>query len=148
MTQTVATKTPQATEAVRLRLDPHPSHTTVLDGGWWPRSTDVVAELPGLTAALAGLRGDVTHVLVNGDEWDLPHPRRAGTGGRAVRLGWFTSQPAGLITIMTDYGDDRFDLLVIPPDASPKSADDALTAAADPADKRHTPELLADIAHN
>jgi hypothetical protein len=133
--------------AVRLRLDPHPSRTTVLDGGWWPRSTNAVAELPSLTKALAGLRGEITHVLLNAAEWDLPHPRRAAADRRAVRLGWYTSQPAGLVTVISQFGRDRFDLLVVPPDASPASADTALAAAADGTDKRHTPELLGQIEH-
>ncbi|MEU8821576.1 DUF5994 family protein [Actinoplanes sp. NPDC048796] len=134
-------------DAVRLQLDPHPSRTTVLDGAWWPRSTDVVSELPRLMEALTGLRGEITHVLINSAEWDRPHPRRADAGGRAVRLGWFTSQPAGLITVMTDFGDDRFDLLVVPPDATRASADVALAAAADGADTRRSPELLTGIEH-
>jgi len=147
-TKAQPTKTqPKPAEAARLRMDPHPSRTTVLDGGWWPRSTDALAELPMLVDALAGLRGEITHVLLNAAEWDLPHARRAATGGRPVRLGWYTSQPAGLVTVMSEFGRDRFDLLVVPPDASRASADTALTAAADAADKRRTPELLADIEH-
>ena len=133
---------------VRLRLDPESSRSTVLDGAWWPRSTDAVAELPALVKALAGTRGDITHVLLNSAEWDQPHPRRSGVGRRALRLGWFASQPAGLITLMSDFGNDRFDLLVVPPDASPASADTSLTAAADATDKRHAPELLAEIRRN
>jgi len=146
MTQTTMRQPKRAPkDAVRLRLDPHPSRTTVLDGGWWPRSTNAVAELPGLVEALAGLRGEITHVLLNAAEWDLPHPRRAAAGRRQVRLGWYASQPAGLVTVMSESGRDRFDLLVVPPVTSRASADTALTAAADPADKRHTPELLAQI---
>ncbi|GIE94902.1 DUF5994 family protein [Paractinoplanes rishiriensis] len=148
MPETTMTRTPRAPDdAVRLRLDPVPSRTTVLDGAWWPRSTDVVAELPALVEALADLRGEITHVLLNAGEWDLPHPRRAASGHRTIRLGWYTSQPAGLITVMSDFGRDRFDLLVVPPDASPASADGALTAAADPIDRRRTPELLSGIDH-
>ncbi|MEV4348782.1 DUF5994 family protein [Actinoplanes sp. NPDC049596] len=140
------TSTPQAPDsAVRLRMDPVPSRTTVLDGAWWPRSTDAVAELPALVEALAGLRGQITHVMMNAGEWDLPHPRRTTVGGRAVRLGWFTSQPAGLITIVGDFGQDRFDLLVVPPGASRASAEIALAVAADATDNRHTPELLAEV---
>ncbi len=134
-------------DAIRLRLDPHPSRTTVLDGAWWPRSTNAVAEIGPLVEALAGLRGEITHVLLNAAAWDLPHPRLAAAGHRTVRLGWYTSQPAGLVTVIGASGGDRFDLLVVPPDASPASADTALTAAADPADERRTPELLADIEH-
>lgn len=148
MTGTTMTPTSRAPDdAVRLRMDPDPSRTTILDGAWWPRSTDAVAELPALLTALKGLRGDVTHVLLNTAEWDLPHPRRAGAGIRAARLGWYTSQPAGLVTLMIDFGRDRFDLLVVPPDASRASADIALDAAADGTDRRRTPELLAQIEH-
>lgn len=144
-TKTSTSTTPD--DAVRLRMDPQPSRTTVLDGAWWPRSTDLVAELPALVSALAELRGQITHVLLNAAEWDLPHPARAGTGRRAVRLGWYTAQPAGLITVISDFGRDRFDLLVVPPDASPASADIALAGATDPADRRRTPELLTGIDH-
>ncbi|MEV6600091.1 DUF5994 family protein [Actinoplanes sp. NPDC051346] len=135
-------------DAVRLRLDPHPSHTTVLDGAWWPRSTNAVGELPSLVKALAGRRGEITHVLLNTAEWDLPHPRRAAVDHRVVRLGWYTSQPAGLVTIISEFGHDRFDLMVVPPDASQASADAVSAAAADASDNRRTPELLAEIEHS
>jgi hypothetical protein len=148
MTASTITSTPRAPDdAVRLRMDPDPSRTTVLDGAWWPRSTNALAELPALIESLSGLRGEITHVLLNSDEWDLPHPRRLGEGRRAVRLAWFTAQPAGLITIMTEFGQDRFDVLVVPPDATAASADAALASAADSADKSRTPELIARIEH-
>ena len=143
MTGTTMTRTPRTPdEAVRLRLDPQPSRTTVLDGAWWPRSTDVVAELATLMDELSGTRGQITHVLLNTTGWDLPHPRRATTGQGTVRLGWFTSQPTGLVTLICDFGRDRFDLLVVPPDTSRTSADAAMAAAADAGDKRRAPELL------
>jgi hypothetical protein len=147
---TTSTRAPRAPDgAVRLRLDPHPSRKTVLDGGWWPRSANAEAELPPLVEALAGLRGEITHVLLNSAEWDLPHPRRAAVAGRPpLRLGWYTSQPAGLVTVMSEFGRDRFDLMVVPPDASRASADAALKAATDPTDRRHTPERLAGIVHS
>jgi uncharacterized protein DUF5994 len=129
-------------EDVRLRLDQQPSRTTVLDGAWWPRSTDAVAELSTLLDELSGVRGRITHVLLNTTVWALPHPRRATTGQGMVRLGWFTSQPAGLVTIICDFGRDRFDLLVVPPDTRRASADAAMAAAADANDERRTPELL------
>ncbi|WP_328468707.1 DUF5994 family protein [Actinoplanes sp. NBC_00393] len=141
-----AEATPGSGGAIRLRLNPHPSRFTVLDGAWWPRSTNAVTEIPQLTAALAGLRGEITHVLLNASEWDLPHPRRAATSRRPVRLGWHASQPAGLITIMTEFGDGRFDLMVVPPDASRASADAALTAAVDAVDKRHAPEPPVEVS--
>jgi hypothetical protein len=130
-------------ESARLRLADPPSRATVLDGAWWPRSSDLATELPALMKALDTVRGAITHVLLNPAEWDLPRPSRAAGGRTAARLGWYTSQPAGLITVINDFGRDRFDLLVIPSDASPVSAATASAAAADADDKRHTPELLA-----
>jgi hypothetical protein len=139
--------TATATETVRLRLDPDPNRGKVLDGGWWPRSTDAVAELPELLASLGTGRGEITHVLLNVADWDLPHPTRVAKGRSAARLGWYTSQPSGLLTVMTEFGRDRFDLLVVPPDTSPEDADRALSAAADPDDRRRAGELLAAIDH-
>ncbi|WUJ12467.1 DUF5994 family protein [Actinoplanes sp. NBC_00393] len=128
-------------------MDPHPSRVTVLDGAWWPRSTDVTAELPRLVDALTGLRGRITHVLMSSAEWDLPHSPRVAVGGESVRIGWYLSQPAGLVTVMTDFGNDRFDLFVVPPNATPASADAALAAAAAASDRRRAPDLLTDIEY-
>lgn len=134
-----------AQSAVRLKLEGGPSRKAALDGAWWPRTTDAAAELPPLLEALRGLRGEITHVLLGTTEWDLPHPRRLPGGRAAARLGWYTSQPPGLVTIVTEFGKDRFDLLVVPPDATPEAADAALSAAADADDQSRTPELLGRI---
>jgi hypothetical protein len=141
---TVTTNRP-APSALRLKLGDGPSRKATLDGAWWPRTTDAQAELPPLLEALAGLRGEITHVLLGTTEWDLPHPRRLALGEGVARLGWYTSQPAGLVTIMTEFGRDRFDLLVVPPDATPDAADTALSTATDAGDKNRAPELLGRI---
>ena len=56
----VATSTPTTAPAptaapaptgLRLQLDPTMAGTGAVDGGWWPRSRDPDAELPGLIAA-------------------------------------------------------------------------------------------------
>jgi hypothetical protein len=131
-------------DAVRVRLDQAPSRDTVLDGAWWPRSTDLMAELPKLIETLSG-RGEITHALLNAADWDLPHPRRLSAGRKGVRLGFYTSQPAGLVTLMTDFGRDRYDLFVIPPGTDASSAEDALAAASDAGDGRRAPALLAGL---
>src|SRR6266702_4835624 len=48
--RTAMSPTPPATP--RLRLQPDRPTYTLLDGGWWPRSADPAAELPGLILAL------------------------------------------------------------------------------------------------
>jgi len=143
---TVTTQKDSTSDAVRLELDAHPSTSTALDGGWWPRSTDAVAELPSLLAALDGKRGDITHALLNVADWDLPHPRRMPTGGkRAVRLGWYASQPSGLLTLVCDFGRSRFDLFIVPPAAGDAAAATGMHAAADPEDTRRAGALLEEI---
>jgi hypothetical protein len=132
------------TGTVRVRLDPKPSRETVLDGGWWPHSTDLMVELPLLVAALSG-RGEITHALLNSADWDLPHERRLSAGRKGIRLGFYSSQPAGLITLMSDFGRDRFDLLVVPPSTDAAAANTAMEAAADAEDDRRAPALLADM---
>lgn len=128
----------------RVRLDPEPSRETILDGGWWPHSTDLMVELPQLIAALAG-RGEITHALVNSADWDLPHERRLSAGRKGVRLGFYSAQPAGLITLMSDFGRDRFDLVVVPPSTAAAAADSTMKAAATATDDRRAPALLADL---
>ncbi len=133
------------TSAPRLQLEPTSSRTTVLDGGWWPRSTDPAIELPAVIDALGDARGTVSHILLSPGDWDLPHPRRLMTHGQKVRLGWFTSQPAGLITLICDFNHDRFDLLVIPPKSASGPAAAAMRAASDTGNTQHVPDLLTRV---
>ncbi|HEY9473048.1 MAG TPA: DUF5994 family protein [Mycobacteriales bacterium] len=134
--------TPDSVPSVpRLRLGPSTSRATLLDGGWWPRSTDPVTELPGLILAIDARGGAVSHVMLGSAGWES-RPRRMGVADRVVRLGWFTSQPVGLLTATFRNG-SRIDLLVVPPDTAQASAEAAMTLAADPGNRLHTPEILA-----
>ena len=137
--------------APRLRLGPDRSARTLLDGGWWPRSGDPAAELPGLILALDERHGSfhpVTRIMLGMAGWDPGRPRRLQVGGpagsRVVRLGWFASQPAGLLTA-TSAGGQRTDLLTVPPDASEQGARAAMEQAARAGNRSHTPDLLAAI---
>jgi Family of unknown function (DUF5994) len=73
---------------LRLQLDPAMAGTGVVDGGWWPRSRDPDAELPGLIAGLDSSLGSITRVALNLDAWDTA-PRRVAVNGRRVHVGWF-----------------------------------------------------------
>jgi hypothetical protein len=128
----------------RLRLEPSGSRRTLLDGGWWPRSTDPVAELPGLVLAIDALRGPVIRLVLSAGGWD-EHPRRLGVAGRVLRLGYFTSQPTSLLTALCDNG-DRVDLLVIPPGADTGTADAAMLLAATTSNVVHADHILCAAA--
>ena len=94
--------TPPATP--RLRLQPDRPTYTLLDGGWWPRSADPAAELPGLILALDERHGPVSRIMLGMADWDSSRPRRlridGPAGRRVVRLGWFATMPAGLLTAL------------------------------------------------
>jgi hypothetical protein len=129
----------------RLRLEPTGSTRTLLDGGWWPRSTDPAAELPGLILAIDAVRGPITRLILSIAGWD-PRPRRLAVAGRVLRLGYFTTQPTALLIARCDDG-GRVDLLVVPPATASPDAEAAMALAATASNRVHAQELLAAAAN-
>ena len=125
--------------APRLRLGPARSPGRLLDGGWWPRSTDPVAELPGLVLALQGHgppgdHGSITHILLRVSDWTAGRRLRVEgveglTDTRVVRLSWFDTRPVGLLTAISADG-HRMDLLTVPPHTDENAAWAAMEQAA------------------
>jgi len=138
---TAISLTPPSTP--RLRMEPTRSRRNLLDGGWWPRSTDPVAELPGLILAIDSLHGPVIRLVLAADGWET-HPRRLGVDGRVLRLGYFASQPASLLTALCANG-DRVDLLVVAPGTAEATAEAAMTLAATAGNLVHAPHILAAV---
>lgn len=56
---------------LRLALASTDTPGALLDGAWWPRSRDLAAELPALTAVLDPLWGRITHVTVTPTLWPV-----------------------------------------------------------------------------
>ena len=138
---------------LRLCLPPDSPAYTLLDGGWWPRSADPAAELPGLILALDERHGPadpITRIMLNMADWNLSRPRRlrvdGPAGSRVVRLGWFATMPVGLLTA-TSTGGQRTDLLTVPPDTSEQDARTAMEQTAQAGNRSHTPALLAAITN-
>ncbi len=142
-----ANGSPPSRPRLRLRLQPGLPARTLLDGGWWPRSADPAAELPGLILAIEERHGPVTRIMLGRAGWDDSRPRRlrvdGPAGSRVVRLGWFETMPAGLLTAITRAG--RTDLLTVPPHTSERAAHAAMEQAAQAGNRTHTPSLLAAI---
>jgi len=132
----------------RLRLQPDQSVPTLLDGGWWPRSDDPAAELPGLILALDERHGRITRVMLGAADWNAPRPRGlqvdGPAGSRVVRLGWFGTMPAGLLTAISADG-ERTDLVTIPPHTSEQDAAAAMERATQASNRDHAPAILAVI---
>jgi hypothetical protein len=125
----------------RLVLASVRASRAVLDGGWWPRSWDPVAELPGLVLALSSRYGRIRNVILNNGAWDSRF-RRLAVGTDVVRVGWFASLDTALLIATTDRG-DQLDLLVVPPDSTAAAAAQAMTTAADPTNVMRAPDILA-----
>jgi hypothetical protein len=115
--------------------------TGAVDGGWWPRSRDPDAELPGLIAGLDSSLGPITRVALNLDAWDTA-PRRVAVNGRRVRVGWFRHVDPDTIGV-TRAGQDRVALLVIPPQATTAAAGIAMATAADGVNSAGPADILA-----
>lgn len=146
-TERDATVGPAPPAGPRLLLRPEGSGAALLDGGWWPRSADPAAELPGLILALDKRHGRVTTLMVGTAGWDASRPRRlrvdGPTGSRVVRIGWFATMPAGLLTAIS--AGERTDLVTIPPHSSERDARAAMAQAANGGNRDHAPAILAAI---
>jgi uncharacterized protein DUF5994 len=129
----------------RMRLNVGGSLRTPLDGGWWPRSTDPVAELPGLALRIDRVRGPVLRLLLSAAGWST-HPRRLGLNDRVLRLGYFTSQSTLLLIAVCGYNGERVDLLVVPPDTGAEVAAAAMALAASNSNCLRAEDILGAVA--
>jgi Family of unknown function (DUF5994) len=130
---------PSDDQHLRLRLKPRGPVTGSVDGGWWPRSRDLPAELPALLVVLAVRLGPVESVSYNLDAWG-PTPRKLTVDGRIVRLAGYRSQHPATIDVLS--AGHRVTLLVVPPEATPEAAHGSLMAAGRRANADSTDALL------
>jgi hypothetical protein len=134
---------------IRLRT-PGAAHQVnpFVHGGWWPRSTDLVHELPDLLDA-ARTAGFDTHRVVYGPSiWDR-FPRSpaaqyvfAGSDAHRVALDRCSHQPPDTIALVDQSGSGRMDLLVIPVGTDAGLAERALAIAGRDGDSDPAAEVL------
>jgi hypothetical protein len=127
-------------EAERLRLKPEGPSSGQVDGAWWPRSDDFVAELPALLGKLTAPLKRVEHVTYS--LTDRAVVARRLPGDRLVRLEGFRSQAAGTVTVIGP--ERRLTLLVVPPDTDPVLAHRVLKTAAETGNSATVETLLAE----
>ncbi|WP_328611346.1 DUF5994 family protein [Amycolatopsis sp. NBC_00345] len=137
---TAPEKTAAPGEADRLRLKPEGPSSGQVDGAWWPRSDDFVAELPALLAELKSPLKRVEHVTYSLIDHDVVARRLPGD--RMVRLEGFRSQPAGTVTVIGP--ERRLVLLVVPPATDPVLAHRVLKTAAETGNSATVETLLAE----
>ncbi|MCX5208218.1 DUF5994 family protein [Kitasatospora sp. NBC_00240] len=133
-------RTPAA--PLRLTLTPDGAAAGRLDGAWWPRSDDLLAELPSLAKELDGRWGRVTRVTLNPAHWPVIPPR-IPVAGHVVHAGWFQQEQDPNEIMVRSYAPLRLDLLVIPPRTDEAAAAELMASAADPANTLTASDLLA-----
>ncbi|MFJ6774342.1 DUF5994 family protein [Kitasatospora sp. NPDC091257] len=135
--------TPRALEpTVRLSLAPRGARSGRLDGAWWPRSRDLLLELPALAAEIDERWGRITRITVNPAQWPVI-PRRIPVTGHIVHAGWFTTEQDEHTVAVFSYAPRRLNLLVVPPETDSVDAARLMSEAADPADIRIASDLIA-----
>jgi len=139
-TATASGAGPARPHSLRLRLKPKAPQTGYVDGGWWPRSHDLVAELPALAEVLSVRLGAVTRVAFAISGWDAA-PRRVMIDGHAVRLEGFHSQDEHVVHV-SGPDRERISLLVVPPGATDSSGHKAIMVASRRANADTPAEIL------
>ncbi|MFJ9522202.1 DUF5994 family protein [Kitasatospora sp. NPDC101801] len=128
--------------AARFSLAPDGVRAGRLDGAWWPRSRDLLLELPALAAELDRRWARVARITVNPAQWPVI-PSRIPVVGHTVHAGWFTVEQDEHMIMVCSYAPHRLSLLVVPPQTDAVTAAALMSEAADPANIRTASALLA-----
>ncbi len=125
--------------SVRLRMVEHPGRDRV-DGGWWPRSHDLVVELADLVDHFPARFGKVGWVSASRPDWAVASTRVAVADGY-VKVGWLPQADDHVVTLKTA---ERavFYLLVVPPDFTDDQGAEALLAASTNGNKHSAADIL------
>src|SRR4051794_35262905 len=100
-------------EPPRVQVGPVRLHHMLLDGSWWPRSTDLDTELRDLVPVLDHVRGPVARLLLGVATWTA-RPHQVVTEGRAVSVGYLAGQSPSMMTVLCADG-GTFTMRVAPP---------------------------------
>jgi Family of unknown function (DUF5994) len=112
----------------RVRFRQPISKSGYLDAAWWPRTRDLRVELPQLLDVLWTAGREMNRISYNPKAWESA-PRRLRVDGRTIHLGWFTDADPLMVTLRNAWGSDQIDVMVIPPDADPDTAQEAMMLA-------------------
>jgi hypothetical protein len=132
-----------AARGCSVRLSLKPSSSGALDGTWWPRSTDPAIELIALSEEFGARHVSVRRIGLNIAGWDSAPGRIWLASGRRVAVDWFRISGGRLVRILGTEN-QRIDLLLIPVETPPASAELALTMASD----GHDPEITVPGGHH
>jgi hypothetical protein len=125
---------------LRFRLKPADRSGGLVHGAWWPRSDQLLIELPPLLAALESRVSSIDRVIYDGDRW-APQALSMQFRGRSIILeDSRTTSTNTLAVIGSGFG--KLVLLVVPPYTNPTRAYTAVMTASRPDDVSTPDELL------
>jgi hypothetical protein len=131
--------------AARVAFRQPISTSGFIDAAWWPRSLDLVVELPPLLDVLWTAGREITRVSYILRAWD-PAPRRFTVGAHTVHLGGFNTGDPLLIKLIDSWGAERIDVLVLAPATAPDVATRAFDLASAADDPYTATEILTRAA--
>nr|WP_232000672.1 DUF5994 family protein [Mycobacterium kyorinense] len=127
---------------MRLRLKPAHRSCGFVQGAWWPRSTRLTAELPGLLDALSLRFGPIDRVRYHQTDWSSTPPSVDHKGGDVILD---TSQDTPNVVTVFGKRVGKLALLLVPPYTEASDAYTAMTTAAS-AGNVSTPDRLLGIS--
>jgi hypothetical protein len=133
-------------QANRLQLKSYRAVSEHVDGAWWPRSMNLVDELPNLVASLFDRLGQVVMVGYRRNGWHDTPPLTEIDRHTIELLGFTSDEPASVILMGQDGR--HITLHVIRPDTSEEVARQALEEARVPADAGFAPAARATISRS
>ena len=127
---------------LRIRLsDPERPHP--LDGGWWPQSRNLGAEMADLVNHFPAERARIVRALYSPPDWD-DAPKRVTTARGYIETAAFAREFSPVM-ILTTSERKKLCLLVIPSDFSEAQGLEALEAAVTPYFATSPTQLLSKI---
>jgi hypothetical protein len=130
-----------ARSQLRLRLKPKAPPTGYVDGGWWPRSRNLAAELPALAEVLSVRLGAVTRVRFALAAWSVS-PFQTQIGEHVIRLEASRSLYENVVHV-SGSGREPIRLLVVPPESPGPASHNALMLAAHRGNTDRPADILA-----
>jgi hypothetical protein len=117
--------------APRLRMRSATERGGFVDGGWWPRSTELGVELPPLLSVLFAEGYQVHRVSYNLVGWQSPP--RLTVEGFVVRLGGFRGQSRHSMSLLDNSSNSavvsRLEIVIVPPETDAVIAERILLLA-------------------
>jgi hypothetical protein len=127
---------------LRIRLsDPDRPHP--LDGGWWPQSRNLAAEMGDLVNHFPSERARIVRALYSPPDWD-DAPKRVTTARGYIEVAPFPRDQSPVL-ILTTSERRKLCLIVIPSSLSDSEGEAALEAAVTPYFAASPAQLLTKI---